>query len=226
MKPRIRTAIDVATGCVLLAGGLLLASALLSRFHDHSPTKMDGARIALEEFFSITSAAHWSGPDDAPVVLLVYSDLNCGLAVSHYENLLQLIRRYPDHVAVATRLIVPPMSRADYLPLAVECAAEQGMFEPFQESFLGQGGEPFRLTGNWLGAAQVAGIADLEGFKRCVRSRRYASRLEEIFDEAQRLGVAGTPTTFVNGQRVVGAVPVKVLDSLVASELTARRPRM
>ena len=42
--------------------------------------------------------------------------------------------------------------------------------------------------------------------------------------EGQELGVTGTPTSFINGLRVVGEVSFERLDSLVAWQLRRDRP--
>jgi protein-disulfide isomerase len=52
-----------------------------------------------------------------------------------------------------------------------------------------------------------------------VLSQEHADVVEAQYIEAQQLGVVGTPTSFVDGIRVNGAVPEAVLDSLIAQAL-------
>jgi len=41
-----------------------------------------------------------------------------------------------------------------------------------------------------------------EGFARCVRDKRYVTWAEKVSDEAGAAGVTGTPTVFVNGEKI------------------------
>ena len=43
--------------------------------------------------------------------------------------------------------------------------------------------------------------------EQCVRSNRYLEQVQMGIAEGNRLGVTGTPTFFINGNRLVGAQP-------------------
>jgi protein-disulfide isomerase len=58
--------------------------------------------------------------------------------------------------------------------------------------------------------AKTVGVDD-EPFARCLQSGATMSRVEDDRREGERRGVTGTPTSFVNGRAVPGAVPVEVL---------------
>ena len=44
-------------------------------------------------------------------------------------------------------------------------------------------------------------------------------------DEGNRYGVSSTPTVFINGRPVIGAVPLEVYDRIIREELAATEPR-
>jgi protein-disulfide isomerase len=178
-----------------------------------------------DEFFGLLETGQWIGSKSAPVLILVYSDYKCGFCKELNSTLEVLLRRYPQHVAVVVKSFVDPATLKHYkVPLGAECAAAQGVFAAyhaaaFRNSHVLEYSEGWRLLGD------SAGVPDRAAFTRCVQAARYASRVVDEYEEATRLGVAVTPTSFVNGQIVVGAAPLETLDSLVASHFPDRRVR-
>jgi protein-disulfide isomerase len=62
---------------------------------------------------------------------------------------------------------------------------------------------------------------DVERFSREVRTRRHAPRVARDVDSADRSGVAGTPTFFVNEHRHHGAYDLPTLTGMVEREIRA-----
>jgi len=61
--------------------------------------------------------------------------------------------------------------------------------------------------------------ADATKLDECLSSNRYNSRLNEEDNYASSVGVSGTPTFFVNGKKIEGAVSYSEFKSLIDSEL-------
>jgi protein-disulfide isomerase len=55
-------------------------------------------------------------------------------------------------------------------------------------------------------AASQFGL-DAEALKECVRSQRYLTKIQDDIKEGRRLGLASTPSIWVNGRLVKGASP-------------------
>ncbi len=83
---------------------------------------------------------------------------------------------------------------------ASECAADQGKFwEYVDDSFENQS----QLSENDLSArAEKVGVADMELFKRCLKSGIKRDTVDADYAEGQQRGVRGTPTFFVSGVHV------------------------
>lgn len=100
------------------------------------------------------------GRDDAPVVLVLYSDYRCSFC-REFENTLRTVRmRYPEHLAVVVKSFVPlDTSEGTRLSLAAECAHEQGVFGAFHSAAMqvveGQQGGPV-----WAVAADAIAVPD------------------------------------------------------------------
>jgi protein-disulfide isomerase len=170
-------------------------------------------------FADLTQSAHWLGPKEAAVVIVVFSDYGCGHCARYHETLGQLMARYPQHVGVALKqhvVIQRPVPMETYL--AAECAKEQGAFESFHDAAF-QNSRYMAYRSGWRRIAEAGRISDLDQMARCVASRRHLAKLTQDAEDGLAVGVDGTPVSFVNGRRIDGAVDLSTLDSAVAYEL-------
>jgi len=176
------------------------------------------AQVPLVRFAELLEGGHWIGPEEAPAVILVYQDYHCGYSAELYHTLSLLRERYPQHVAVVVKNPIDPddlFSASARVALGAECAADQNAFITYH-------GAAFERTAtlSYRNAPEVvaraAGVPDMEEFEACLSRRRHGRRVAAYSEEARELGVVGSPTSFVNGVRIVGSVPLDVLDQLVA----------
>lgn len=113
--------------------------------------------------------------------------------------------------------------------VAARCAGAQRKFWEYHDSlyqfvwdnFYGRGtnveGSP-AYEGQYDRLAQQVGI-DLERFRACRDDGTYRDVIAEARDRGANQGVWGTPTFFINDQRVVGAQPYDVFRRLIEAEL-------
>lgn len=227
--PSTWSVLDWASALTLLlagVGGLLVGFSWLLTA-DAGPSAADSVfREPLGEsrFASLVESGHWIGDQTAPAVLLVYNDYRCGYSAELHRTLGILRERYPQHLAIVYKHFVntsAPQGRAYRVPEGVECAAEQGRFESYHNAVFNNP----RVLKYFDGPeriARAAGMLDTGEFDSCVRSRRHAARIREQHEEAAALGVSATPTLFLNGLRIVGAVPLTQLDSMIVREFPRR----
>ena len=176
----------------------------------------------LGRFWELAETGRWIGPKPAPVTLLIYSDYECGHCEVVHHTLAKLRRRYPQHLAIVVKHFVDPGELGmNLIPLAAECAAQEGMFWAYHDAaFLDK--TPTSEADRWLRLAEEVGIGDLESFGVCVRTRRWAGRIAEQYAEGQRLGITATPTMLLNGTMIVGAAPFEALNEAIVSRLPVR----
>ena len=108
---------------------------------------------------------------------------------------------------------------------ASEFAAEQGAFWPYHDIlFANQAGEnqgvfnPDRLKAF---AAELG--LDTSAFNACLDSGRYRQKIQSDNQAARDRGVTTTPTIFINGQKIEGALPFAQFQAIIEAELA--RPR-
>jgi protein-disulfide isomerase len=147
------------------------------------------------------------GEDNAPVSVEFYSDFQCPYCRQAVETTLpQLIDRYVTTGKV--KFTYQPYSflgnESVYAAQYAYCANEQGKFWEYKEAlFSNQKGEnqggftPTRLLaiGNFVGL-------DMDQFKACGQSNKYAAQVKKDLQNGSEKNVQGTPTYFVNGKLV------------------------
>ncbi len=96
---------------------------------------------------------------------------------------------------------IPSHQYGRYAAHAAQCAGEQGKFwEMHDQLFFNHGWAQTgkNPTGLFSGFAKAAGV-DLTRYDACMKSGRYAARIEFSRQEGLQRNVNGTPTFFVNG---------------------------
>lgn len=156
------------------------------------------------------------GDPDAPVEIVEFSDFQCPHCASFHIEIFPALRSlYGDRVRwyFVNRFYSQPHPHAEAAAIAAECAARQGRFWEYSE-------QVFRRQQE-LGPEMLQQIAsqvglDTERFEQCREDPAVAREVVADQREADRLNVEGTPTFFVNGQRIVGAQPVGVFNQMIA----------
>lgn len=106
--------------------------------------------------------------------------------------------------------------------VAARCAGEQGKFWDYHDYlFTHQSGEnngAFSLA-NLKKFAKEVGLNEVD-FNTCLDSKKYEEVVKNDTSQAKNLlKVDGTPTSFINGQEVVGALPFSQFETLIQAEL-------
>lgn len=70
--------------------------------------------------------------------------------------------------------------------------------------------------------AKAIGLDETK-FTACLNSGKYADRVNKDVTEGDKIGVSGTPSSFVNGTQLVGAVPYTQLKSAIDAALTGTK---
>jgi protein-disulfide isomerase len=130
--------------------------------------------------------------------------------------------QYPDGLRFVYRQFPVASLHPDAM-LAAEasmCAAEQDKFLPYHDRlFLNQ--SALDETSLLTYARQVG--ADSQRFTTCFSGHRYKSVVERDIADGTALGVEGTPTWFINGHKIAGAIPKDLFQQVVDMLLTSTK---
>ncbi len=161
------------------------------------------------------------GKVDAPITLVEFSDFECPYCRRAQQSLKAVEKAYGDKVRFVFRHYPLPFhEKAPKASEAAQCAADQGKFWPFHDALFADGAslelaDLKKLAGS-LGLNQAT-------FDGCLDGGRQAERVAKDSAEGKQLGITGTPTFFVNGIRLVGAVPLEKFQSVIDAELKAKK---
>lgn len=61
---------------------------------------------------------------------------------------------------------------------------------------------------------------DDKKFTGCLDSNKYKAEVDQDFGDGSSLGVSGTPTFFINGKRVIGALPTSLFVEIIDKEIS------
>jgi protein-disulfide isomerase len=163
------------------------------------------------------------GNRNALVTLVVFSEFECPFC-SRVEGSIDAIKEQygPDKVRVVWKSNPLPFHKnarpASVAAETVRALAGNDAFWKFHKSaFANQKALTRENFEKW---AQEAGV-DMAKFKDALDKNTYAAKVDQDLALGQKLGVKGTPHTFINGVVVNGAQPVDKFKEVVDAQLAA-----
>lgn len=152
------------------------------------------------------------GNPNALVTLVVFEDFQCPFCARHAQVIDQLAREYGDDLRIVFRHMPLRMhAQAQLAHEASMAAAAQGKFWAYHDRLF-SGGDLDRDA--LIAYAKQIGL-DVRRFRAALDRHEFAAAVAADVAAAQALGITGTPTSFVNGQRVDGAQPIGVFRTLI-----------
>jgi protein-disulfide isomerase len=158
------------------------------------------------------------GSESAPVQVIEFADYECPYCQKVNEDLGRLREQFGDQVSLVYKDYPLPMHPlAARAAEAARCAGAQGKFWEFHDSLF----QTKRLQVSELKQQAVALKLDAARFDQCLDSKEQSDPVKKDTLEGQRLGLTGTPSFFVNGHFMSGAIGYMKLREMVLQELTA-----
>jgi len=171
-----------------------------------APPALPGGRAAVP----IRPDDPTKGKASAPVTMVLFSDFQCPYCARANPAVSEIESSYPNDVRVVWKHFPLPFHpNAMPAAMAAEAARLQGGAPKFwamhDKLFANQQALSEASYERYAGELGL----DVTRFKRDLGDPKLRARVEEDTKLAQQLGVNGTPTFIVNGERVVGAGGLK-----------------
>lgn len=161
---------------------------------------------------------YWFGSENPKVTVVEFGDFACPYCKSSFPAVREIGVRYKDDVKIIYR-DWPGHEYSVPLALAAYCAGEQGKFWEMYDKLFQNQSDTFGQNKNDLAVlAQQLGIYNTE-FQTCFDSQKYLPQIRANFLDSQTLGVRGTPTWFINGEKVEGALTTEELETFITQKL-------
>ena len=223
--------LGIVTGASLAITVLILKltdplQASRSQMNDLSAGVLETAPVSVAsgaEFPSI-------GPMDAPITIVEFSDFQCPYCRLGAKTIHSLMNRYPGKIRLVYRgfPLDPACNRfvtSRGHPVSCEatraaiCAHEQGKFEAaYAAIFENQADLAPGKPEQWLSEEGT----DMNKLKGCMGMPDATARIAKNIEDGNTLGVQSTPTFFVNGRKVQGALPIPVWSQIVEKLLETK----
>jgi protein-disulfide isomerase len=163
------------------------------------------------------------GNPQAPVTLVEFSDFECPFCGKFYETMKKVREAYSsDQVRFVYRdfPLTEIHDEAEPAAIAAQCVFDQvgseGFFKYHDALFEQQEELGTELYASL--AATITGV-DMTTFEKCLVDPAIAAEIKKDVSDGEEAGVQGTPTTFVNGLPLNGAVPFSDVKEAIDKEL-------
>jgi len=236
---RQRDQLETSDRAALIGGGAAIGLlAMVVAYESLAPSALastpDEIRQLRPEFYSwfysqptvgsYGDAGPTRGNPEAPVTVVEFSDFQCGHCAKLHDSLEQVLRRESGKVRVVFRHFpldsncnpkIPQRFHADacLAAIAAECADAQGRFWEYHSILFEnqkQLGREFLIR-----YASDLGL-DKDIFTACLTSDAPRLRIQRDVEAGQRAGIDSTPTVFINGRRINGALePQGLADAFI-----------
>lgn len=198
----------------------------LRTYMDELREVADDVAVMLEpprQQIELTAGDRSKGPDDAPVVIVEFSDFECPFCGRATATLDALMDRYPERIRFVYKdFPLPNHPNAFKAAEAGHCAHDQDMFWEYHDRLFAMQDaldvESLKTYADELGL-------DAGEFNACLDDGRHAESVDREMADGRSLGATSTPTLFINGRPVLGALPLDAFDRIVREELDAAARR-
>lgn len=179
------------------------------------------------------------GNPNAPVVIEEFADFECPVCGNYATVTEPDVRKQIIDAGLAYYKYydfpLPMHHNTQFASNAAACADEQGKFwQMHDQLYAGQDAWGLNPDGAtqvtddpksiYVGYASKIGL-NTDQFEKCYDSRKYQSRVDANAAEGFKRGVNQTPTFFINGTKMPGALPYDVIKSAVdAAAAAAKSP--
>ena len=164
------------------------------------------------------TGAPFKGSEKAPVTIVKFEDFECPFCKSVQPTLAAVMKKYDGKVRLVHKDL--PLEQihpqAQLAAEAARCAGEQGKFWEYHDALYGNAPK--------LGSAELKSYAKQIGlttmpFEKCLASGKYKASVQKDLSEGAQLGLTGTPSFFINGREISGALPVESFAAIIDEEL-------
>lgn len=206
---------------VIRSGGMNLADLNYSQTLS-TVTKIASQPISEDSVDVVLKNRPVLGSVTAPVTIVEFGDFGCPYSRASSFVLRSLAAKYPNQFSLIYRDF--PLTEihpfAQKASEAAACAAEQNKFWEYHDKlYLHQDNlddASFEQFANQLNL-------DAGKFHNCYATHTYAKQIAEDYQAGLDAGVRGTPTFFINGNRIAGSIPQNILENVIMSLGTQKK---
>lgn len=157
------------------------------------------------------------GSKNASVTIIEFTDYQCPFCGRARPIVKQLVSDYGDKIHYVLRdfpLDFHPFAKK--AAEAAQCAGDQGKYWEYSD-VLWNNQQALDVANLKEYAAHLS--LDLKKFNECLDQGKYTAEVEKDVADGVKAGVNGTPSFFINGQMLTGALPIEKFKEVIEIEL-------
>ncbi len=206
----------------LVIGGLIAISVLVFGgllFLALRPTQSQTVQTLAEYCNANPDRCAIQGEASAPVTMVEVSDFGCTHCTDFHNNTADDLKAQFVDTGQVRWIAMPYALGTTTVPAAAAalCAKEQDRYFEFANAMFAIEPAQTRLSPEGYDQAATAIGLDLEQFNACMDSARYIDTVNQNRDAARNVQVSGTPTFFLNNEKLVGAQPLSAFAQTIAA---------
>ena len=143
------------------------------------------------------SGSPFKGPVDAPVVMSIFTDFQCPYCSKILPLIEQVLEKNPNTVKLVFKNMPLNFHKfAQPAARAALAAQEQGKFWELHDKLFAAE----KINNEVIKELYSSMDLDIEKFEKDMNSSKIKTKLQKDIIQAQKAGVTGTPTVFINGR--------------------------
>lgn len=194
-----------------------IAAANGSRWAHTEPTRLLEDPVAIP-----VSGSPSTGPQNAPITLVEFSDFQCPYCIAAVPQIYALMKAYPTQVKLIFKQFpLETHAQAEFAATAAVAAHKQGKFWMMHDALFAHHDD---LSRNSILALAKENGLDMQRFEKDIDSTEVRETVLRDVQDGNKAGVEGTPTIFVNGQRYNGPIAFDALKPVLEAQLKQAAP--
>lgn len=213
----LQQATDIIKAQLIAEQRQQLRDAFVDTLRNNATVHYDFPIPELPRYRMDTANSPSRGPADAAITLITFTDYQCTYCKRANTTIEALRLRYPEQIRVISQdFPLPQHPQALLAAEAAFCAREQNRFWHYHDRLFAN---PEDLSREALVGHATDLKLDMAAFESCLDGSRAKDAVEASVTMAERYGVSGTPAIFLNGIKLIGVLPLPVLQALIEHEL-------
>lgn len=186
--------------------------------------KAGGVKVMLDPpryTVAVAAADPVRGDQSASVTIVEFSDYQCPFCARVNPTLAKVRETYGSKVRIVFKdFPLPNHAQAPKAAEAAHCAAEQGKYWEMHDAMFAN---QRALEVPALKQAAAALGLNAPVFDQCLDSGKHGATVTAGMGQGERLGVNSTPTLYINGRPIIGALPFDTFKQVIDEELAKGR---
>ena len=199
-----------------------LVRVYLAKLTKHSPVEVYFQKPRSDVPIEVGNSP-MEGGDKSKATVVVFSDFQCPFCGKGAKLTEEIHKKYGNRVKIAFKHFPLPMHKD--APLAAEasmCVYDQNKTDFWKFHDIAFAKQDKLDVDSLVEYAKASGV-DEKKFKDCMNSHKNAEVVKNDLIYGEKLGVRSTPSFFVNGQLIGGALPLDQFYDVIDEELNAKQ---